>query len=485
VLGGIMGAEHVLSKPQMREKIADQCKHALSELDLFELLALTGRPCSPSTRSDLETTLRTRGPHTNEQANAIRMARKQLGLMVADAMDYSKLEILHGGLRGTDSLVAAFGLKARESAQDSYVRFEGDAGRVLQQSEEPEPEAEAQPEPEPEEPEPEEPEPEEPQAEEPQTDLRFEHEPGAHLLPSSPRTGVSRTRRCLPRRLLNTDDLDHNQLRQLMEMERQLASKNRTPEERKKRLKELATPKVHSKSTERPSVGGNATLHSWSMWSMWEDTYDTSRPGRQLCSDRSHVKSHEETMLAAKGVYHMKRGAAPGSPGRRRRYFRQTDSTTILGFPEQPYASRAVSCSERKLPTSAVVGSWQWGRHQQSARGPTDSKVHPLAPPAFARAKHKTAEKAVSAALNTQWREDVPKLLRMSEHRGPSPASDGHPDSSVVATKESALRDTAGQLDGYRHEAVAQLIAENARLAELTPRTQRRLCRLKPLRLTD
>eukprot|EP01043_Picozoa_sp_COSAG02_P087306 COSAG02_NODE_24603_length_683_cov_0.768836_1_plen_201_part_10 len=95
VLGEIMGAEHVMKTPQIRAKIVDLCKHSVSALDLLELLALKGRPCSAGTRSHFQTTLKARAPHTTKQANAARMAKKQLGLMIADAMDYSKLDKLH------------------------------------------------------------------------------------------------------------------------------------------------------------------------------------------------------------------------------------------------------------------------------------------------------------------------------------------------------------------------------------------------------
>lgn len=89
--------------------------------------------------------------------------------------------------------------------------------------------------------------------------------------------------------------------------------------------------------------------------------------------------------------------------------------------------------------------------------------------------------------MGKQWRENADSLVGKRDAAAKAAVIGNKPGAveSAVAAKETALRDTATELGGYRHEAVAQLITENARLAELSPRTQRRLCRLKPLRLTD
>ena len=428
VLGGIMGAENVLKSPQVREKIAEECKLAVSSLDLFELLALKGRPCSATTRSHIDAALRMPLPHDVEQVKAVQAAENQLGALVADAMDYSVLNKLHAGLEGMDSLVVAFDLESR--GQDA-------------------------------------------QSEVPVVDVH----------------GANRTGQRLQRsRQAKSCKVSHHQPYQDTETSHQWAPKKLNSGKDPSLADDAAS---NSCARQRTSIEHTSSQH-WSMWSMWADTYVASRPSRRLCSERSHAVSREETMSAAKSVYRLERSAAPGSPGRRRRYFKQTDSATIQGFPEQPAESRAVSARERKLPPAEVVGSWQWGR-QQLRRAPTDSKVSPLARPAFAQATHRTAEEAVSAALGTQWREHRRFLLQAAADVGETtlrgignfPAANPPNADATVAAKESLLRDTAGQLDGYRYEALAQLIAENARLAELSPRTQRRLCKLKPLRLTD
>ena len=68
--------------------------------------------------------------------------------------------------------------------------------------------------------------------------------------------------------------------------------------------------------------------------------------------------------------------------------------------------------------------------------------------------------------MGTQWREDKRFLLQAAADvgettlRGICNFSAANPPNAdaTVAAKESLLRDTAGQLDGYRYEALAQLM---------------------------
>lgn len=511
VLGGIMGADQVLTVPQLRTKIAEECKHTESTEDLFELLTIKQRPCSADTRKRIQHMMTIPPPHTSEQVEAVAAAEAELCMRVAAAIDFSQLDKLHTGLKGVETLMASFGLnKSKDEESDTYVKFEGDAGRIVKSSE-PEPESKVSTKA-------------RPSYAAPTRGSKRSRKAGAEVVKTTVNLRSAAVKRhgrdeqqqedgaTVAAEMVQSAD----QLRVAEKVARQRAKRE---EKRKlqaaaianlKRLGELSMPKVYSQPTESPNLVGDAASHNWSMWSMWNETYEANRPGSEsVAAERSIMTTREETMSAAKGVYFLDRGAAAGSPRRRRRRFKQTDSDTIIGFPEQPFMERAISDRESALPPADVVGSWQWGRPQSERGGPRDptqSKVRPLAPPAFAREKCRTAEEAVFVAVSEHWREDVPALLRAAAADGATQvakvaaataaaAASGHPDSttgtpvvgadSVVAVKETALRNTASALDGYRHDAVAQLMAESARLAELSPRTQRRLVRLRPLRMTE
>jgi hypothetical protein len=242
------------------------------------------------------------------------------------------------------------------------------------------------------------------------------------------------------------------------------------------------------------------------MWSVYGDQYANARPESAM----AEKSFREDTMSAAKGVYHLgSRATAAGAPGRKRRYFRQTDTSSIIGFPDVTAGSTGADPAE-------VVGSWQWGRpesERSEAKGVTTQKWQALAPAAFVGKSGVTAEQAVFDAVRREWgvvSTTTAELPHAESSEDADETKEGRvsPHSAVAAatffpaitlavlrtvcrgpiltawlwlqrTKETP----AAAL--VRHEAVAQLIAEGARLADLSPKTQRRLCRLRPLRMGD
>lgn len=475
VLGGIMGKDAILSVWGMRAKISGEAQAVESWDDLFALLELKEQPVAGDDKKRLIKMMSIPKPHSPEQAEVDAASREELGSYIAAAINVSRLEELHSGGVGISGLVEALGLKAKDS--DGYVKFEGKGGRIAkeegQEEEVKSPKS-----------------PRKPKkkkspfaatsapsklkaamgfksgANSPRQRERktSSSEEDGVTSPKSPRSGAMSPKE---RVASMTASIDQQRLAEKTAQGRALREEARKLQEAKTnhlyRLKDLSKPKIYTTATESPNLVGD----SWSMWSAYGNQYDNARPEPTM----EETSFKEDTMSAAKGVYYLgERATAVGGPGRKRRYFRQTDTTSIIGFPDGAAGSTDVDPAE-------VVGSWQWGRpksERSEAKGVTRQKWQALAPPAFVGKIGVSAEEAVFDAIRREW-----VVVRSTPAL---PRAEGSED---AAMDEEGWAHPRGAPALVRHEAVVQLIAEGARLAELSPKTQRRLCRLRPLRMSD
>ena len=134
VLGGIMGKDAILSVWGMRAKISAEALATESWDDLFALLELKEQPAADEDKKRLIKMMSIPKPHTPEQAEVVAASREELASYVAAAINISRLEELHSGGAGISGLVEALGLKAKD-ADDGYVKFEGEGGRIVKEEE--------------------------------------------------------------------------------------------------------------------------------------------------------------------------------------------------------------------------------------------------------------------------------------------------------------------------------------------------------------